>query len=97
MPDAFRSLSDDEVRQIGLIIESLERSTFDFLQLEFGDVKLTIGKGAPPPIAAGTAQPSFAPAIGPPPTHGRGSPRPRHLAQHIQPHADVFTALRVVR
>jgi acetyl-CoA carboxylase biotin carboxyl carrier protein len=68
VPDAFRSLSDDEVRQIGLIIESLERSTFDFLQLEFGDVKLTIGKGAPPPIAAGTAQPSFAPAIGPPPT-----------------------------
>ena len=53
MPDAFRPLSDDEVRQIGLIIESLERSTFDFLQLEFAGMKLTIGKGPPPPLAAG--------------------------------------------
>jgi len=52
--DAFRILSDDEVRQIALIIESLDRSTFDFLQLEFGDVKLTIGKGQPPPLT-GTA------------------------------------------
>lgn len=70
MPDAFRSLSDDEVRQIGLIIESLERSTFDFLQLELGDIKLTIGKGVPPPIAASTAQPSSAPPIGSAPTPG---------------------------
>jgi acetyl-CoA carboxylase biotin carboxyl carrier protein len=46
--DAFRSLTEDEVRQIGLVIESLDRSTFDFLQLEFGDVRLTIGKGQPP-------------------------------------------------
>jgi acetyl-CoA carboxylase biotin carboxyl carrier protein len=51
MSDPFRALSDDEVRQIGLIIESLDRSTFDFLQLEFGDVKLMIGKGYPPPAA----------------------------------------------
>jgi acetyl-CoA carboxylase biotin carboxyl carrier protein len=50
--DAFRLLTEDEVRQIGLIIECLDRSTFDFLQLEFGDVKLTIGKGQPPPVAA---------------------------------------------
>ncbi len=52
MTEAFRLLTDDEVRQIGLIIESLERSTFDFLQLEFGEIKLTIGKGQPPAIAA---------------------------------------------
>ena len=70
MPDAFRPLSDDEVRQIGLIIESLERSTFDFLQLEFAGMKLTIGKGPPPPTAASTAQVSFAPPIGSPQTAG---------------------------
>lgn len=63
MTDAFRSLTDDEVRQIGLIIESLDRSTFDFLQLEFGDVKLTIGKGQPPSTLAAAAQNSPAPSV----------------------------------
>jgi acetyl-CoA carboxylase biotin carboxyl carrier protein len=54
-------LSDDEVAKIRLLIESLDRSTLDFLHLEFGDVKLMIGKGAPPladvgsPAAAATA------------------------------------------
>jgi acetyl-CoA carboxylase biotin carboxyl carrier protein len=42
---AFHLLSDEEVRQIRLIIETLEHSTFDFLQLEFGGVKLTLGRG----------------------------------------------------
>lgn len=54
--DALRSLTDDEVRQIGLIIESLDHSTFDFLQLEFGDVKLTIGKGQPPLVVGASQQ-----------------------------------------
>jgi acetyl-CoA carboxylase biotin carboxyl carrier protein len=61
--DAFRLLSDDEVRQIGLIIENLDRSTFDFLQLEFGDLKLTIGKGQPPPAVATTERVSIAPTV----------------------------------
>jgi acetyl-CoA carboxylase biotin carboxyl carrier protein len=41
-----RPLSEDEVRQIGRIIEILNQSAFDHLQLELGDLKLTIGKGA---------------------------------------------------
>ena len=45
MSDGIRALSDEEVRQIRLIIEALDRSTFDFLQLEFGDVRLTLGRG----------------------------------------------------
>ncbi len=61
MADSFRLLSDDEVRQIGLIIESLERSTFDFLVLEVGDVKLTLGKGQPPPAVAAIPQVSTVP------------------------------------
>jgi acetyl-CoA carboxylase biotin carboxyl carrier protein len=61
--DAFRLLSDDEVRQIALIIENLDRSTFDFLQLEFGDIKLTIGKGPPPPAVAASQQVSVAPPV----------------------------------
>jgi acetyl-CoA carboxylase biotin carboxyl carrier protein len=78
--DAFRLLSDDEVRQISLIIENLDRSTFDFLQLEIGELKLTIGKGQPtsvdaqaqvaiaPPAAAPTSAVSAAPSAPPPAT-----------------------------
>lgn len=80
MTDAFRSLSDDEVRQIGLIIESLERSTFDFLQLEFGDMKLTIGKGHPPPVAADVARVPVVPSVGTPQTAGVASAPPLNAA-----------------
>jgi acetyl-CoA carboxylase biotin carboxyl carrier protein len=54
--NAFDSLSDDEVRQISLLVETLDRSSFDFLQLDVGNLKVTIGKGnAPPATAAGAA------------------------------------------
>jgi acetyl-CoA carboxylase biotin carboxyl carrier protein len=46
--NAFGSLSDDEVRQIAELVETLDHSTFDFLQLEIGELKLTIGKGTAP-------------------------------------------------
>jgi acetyl-CoA carboxylase biotin carboxyl carrier protein len=63
------TLTDDEVRQIALLVETLERSTFDYLQLELGDLKVTIGKGnAPPPGAPaplpGVPQASAAPIAG---------------------------------
>lgn len=58
MSNAFDLLSENEVRQITSLVETLEQSTFDFLQLEVGDMKLTIGKGnAPPPVAAVAAPP----------------------------------------
>jgi acetyl-CoA carboxylase biotin carboxyl carrier protein len=68
-----RTLSEDEVRQIGRIIEILNQSAFDHLQLEFGDLKLSIGKGhagqaahvspAPPPAAtAGAVSSARSPA-----------------------------------
>ena len=49
MSNAFDSLSDDEVRQIALLVETLDRSSFDFLQLDVGNLKVTIGKGNAPP------------------------------------------------
>ncbi len=76
MTDAFRLLTDDEVRQIGLIIESLDRSTFDFLQLEFGDIKLTIGKGQPPPAVGAAPQVLVAPPVAAPQTASTASPSP---------------------
>jgi acetyl-CoA carboxylase biotin carboxyl carrier protein len=76
MADPVRVLSDDEVRQISLIIESLDRSTLDFLQLEFGDVRLMIGKGSPPPAAVAVPAPSAAAPIAPPQTGSQASPAP---------------------
>ncbi len=65
-------LSEDEVRQISRIIDTLNHSTFDYLQLEFGALKLTIGKGAqvgapsspaaPVPVAAPAPAASALPA-----------------------------------
>jgi acetyl-CoA carboxylase biotin carboxyl carrier protein len=74
-----RTLSEDEVRQIGRIIDILNQSAFDHLQLEFGDLKLSIGKGhagqaapvppAPPPAAAtaGAVSSARSPAAAPTP------------------------------
>ena len=49
MTKPLATLSDEEVRQIALLVDTLEHSTFDFLQLELGDLKVTIGKGSAPP------------------------------------------------
>ena len=49
MGNTFDSLSDDEIRQVIALVETLEKSSFDFLQVEVGDLKVTIGKGHVPP------------------------------------------------
>ena len=54
-------LTEDEVRRIGRIIETLEQSTFDYLQLELGALKLTVAKGN-----AAMALPTAAPAVAAP-------------------------------
>lgn len=59
MSTPLTTLTDDEVRQITQLVETLERSTFDFLQIEIGELKVTIGKG-PPPAGEGHSQPSVA-------------------------------------
>lgn len=72
MSKAEVPLSEDEVRQISRIIDTLNHSTFDYLQLEFGALKLTIGKGAqvgvpssapaPTPVAAPATVAAAAPS-----------------------------------
>jgi len=62
----LNSLTDDEVRQIALLVETLDRSTFDFLQLDVGNLKVTIGKGSPPPT---TGAPLGTHAVPPVPEH----------------------------
>jgi hypothetical protein len=68
-------LSEDEVRQISRLIETLNASTFDYLQLEFGDLKLTLAKGgqglAPAAAAVASAPPSAVTVALPMPTRAR--------------------------
>ena len=63
MSKAEVPLSEDEVRQISRIIDTLNHSTFDYLQLEFGALKLTIGKGAQ--VGAPSSAPAPAPVAAP--------------------------------
>ena len=62
MSNPLNPLTDDEVRQISLLVETLDRSTFDYLQVDAGTLKVTIGKGAPPPTLStqAAASPSIA-------------------------------------
>lgn len=65
MSNALGSLNEDEIRQMARLIEALEKSEFDFLQLEVGDLKVTIGKGNVPPNGVVASTPAV--AAGPPP------------------------------
>jgi len=67
--NTFDSLSDDEIRQVVALVETLEKSSFDFLQVEVGDLKVTIGKGQAPPAAGAAPNVPTAPpvAVAPPP------------------------------
>jgi acetyl-CoA carboxylase biotin carboxyl carrier protein len=72
-------LTEDEVRRIGRIIETLEQSTFDYLQLELGALKLTVAKGNAAmalPAAAAAAPAVAAPAPAPTPTSAPAAPPP---------------------
>lgn len=87
MSDPVRVLSDDEVRQIKLIMESLDRSTLDFLQLEFGDVKLMMGKGAPPTV--GTAMPASTAPLAEPVQTAVPQPRDPSTLDTARPSGDA--------
>jgi acetyl-CoA carboxylase biotin carboxyl carrier protein len=62
--NTFDWMSDDDVRQITLLVESLDRSSFDFLQISVGDLKVTIGAGDAAPDEGATRS---APVAAPPP------------------------------
>lgn len=72
------SLTDDEVRQVSQLIEALDRSTLDFLQLDAGGVKVTISKGGAGPLASFHAPAASAPAA--PVAHVAAPPAPQAAA-----------------
>jgi len=63
--DGLSSLKEEDVQRLARLIESLESSTFDYLQLRVGDLEVTIGKGAPPgaPAIAVPARAAHASAV----------------------------------
>lgn len=61
-------LTDNEVRQINSLVDTLDRSNFDYLQVDVGSMKVTIGKGSLPSAgvpAAAAALPAQAPVPAP--------------------------------
>lgn len=65
MDSTKSTLTDAEVNQISQLIETLDRSSLDFVQIDSGGLKITIGKGNQmPSVAAGMPQaaPVAAPA-----------------------------------
>ena len=82
MTDNLSSLGEEEVRRLIEVIESLENSAFDFLQLEVGGMKVVLGKGNPSEYLAATQsasrgpEPAPATPIPPPPITAAPSATP---------------------
>jgi len=55
------NLSEDEVGRISRLIETLNQSTFDYLQIEVGELKLTLSKGHMPDVYTAPAVPAASP------------------------------------
>jgi acetyl-CoA carboxylase biotin carboxyl carrier protein len=55
--DGLSSLKEEDVQRLTRLIESLDASTFDYLQLRVGDLEVTIGKRAP--ALTGPATPTY--------------------------------------
>jgi acetyl-CoA carboxylase biotin carboxyl carrier protein len=58
MDNTKNTLTDAEVNQIAQLIETLDRSTLDFLQIDSGGLKVTIGKGNVLPAALSSGAPA---------------------------------------
>jgi acetyl-CoA carboxylase biotin carboxyl carrier protein len=83
-------LSEDDVLQI---LKLIDESTFDYFQLEVGELKITVSKGEPIPLtgssasasaapspARATAAPQVAPAAAPAPQAQVTKPAPKAVA-----------------
>jgi acetyl-CoA carboxylase biotin carboxyl carrier protein len=78
--DGLSELKEEDVQRLARLIESLESSKFDYMQLQVGDMKVTLGKGAVPMSAPAIAAPDApdAPAYAPParPASAAAAPPP---------------------
>ena len=75
-------LSEDDVLQI---LKLIDESTFDYFQLEVGELKITVSKGEPIPLAGSSAPAPAAPspalpAAAPAPQTQAAKPSPKTVA-----------------
>lgn len=78
-------LSESDVEQIAQLADILEKSSFDFMKVEIGDLKVTLGKGDPPPleddsVKAAPPMAPLAPSSVPEPVQVSDAPRPETVA-----------------
>jgi acetyl-CoA carboxylase biotin carboxyl carrier protein len=66
LSEGLNALKEEDVQRLARLIECLEASKFDYLQVQVGDMKVTLGKGALPTSAAAIVTPET-PAYSPPP------------------------------
>lgn len=75
MSDPSDALTEDDVDQIVTLIGALDKSNFDYLQLECGNLKVTVSKGVlPPGTYAIPERPDAAPVAGAPIAAPQSSP-----------------------
>jgi acetyl-CoA carboxylase biotin carboxyl carrier protein len=82
--DGLSALKEEDVQRLARLIESLDSSNFDYLQLQVGDVKVTIGKGAVPMSAPALAAPAPPVAVADVPFYAP-APRPASVAAAPEP------------
>jgi len=99
--DTTKPLSASDIRQIAALMEALDRSGFDTLQIETGDLKLSLSKGGAPAASAAVAPaappaPMPAPAAAPvrqaaPPAPAAAAPAAARPTPAAAPAADDGT------
>ena len=76
-------LSEEDVLQI---LKLIDESTFDYFQLEVGELKITVSKGEPIPLAGSSASASAAPS----PARPAAAPAPQAQPTKPAPKAAVI-------
>jgi acetyl-CoA carboxylase biotin carboxyl carrier protein len=82
-------LSNEDVQQINSLVDALDRSGFDYLQVDIGSIKVTVGKGSLPG-SGGVLAPAIQP-VTPSPAPAVLAPAAVAVAPSAAPPAEVAT------
>lgn len=87
MSSLFDSLTDKDVQVIDRLVDALNDSAFDFLELRLGETQLSIGKGTAPadPASIPAAAPAAVPAAATAVSTAQKSPEVANTEQESQP------------
>jgi len=77
-------LSDADMARVERLIDALDRSSVDFMKVDVGNLRITLGKGDPRAMAADSPKPAPAPA---PVSAAPAAPAPAAPASAPQPAA----------